>query len=57
MRKRHTEGWSRREFLGVTLAGAAGLLGLKAEPLAAEPLPATTTLRLARNDTDLCMAL
>ncbi|MGE0826393.1 MAG: ABC transporter substrate-binding protein [Candidatus Binatia bacterium] len=56
MHKRHTEGWSRREFLGLTLAGTAGLLGLKPEPLAAEPPPETTTLRLARNDFDLCIA-
>lgn len=39
--------WSRREFLGgLTLAGTAGLLGLHPGPLAAEPLPATTRLRL-----------
>ena len=48
MNKRHAEGWSRREFLGMTLAGTAGLLGLKPESLAAEPPPETTTLRLAR---------
>lgn len=55
MHKRHTEGWSRREFLGVTLAGATGLLGLRPDLVAAEP-PETTTLRLARNDFDLCIA-
>ena len=39
--------WSRREFLGgLTLAGAAGLLGLRPDPAAAEPPPETTTLRL-----------
>jgi NitT/TauT family transport system substrate-binding protein len=54
--RRHAEGWSRREFLGGTLAGAAGLLGLQPEPLAADPPPETTTLRLGRNDWDLCMA-
>ena len=56
MHKRHTEGWSRREFLGVTLVGAAGLLGLRPDLLAAEPPPETTTLRLAGNDYDLCAA-
>ena len=56
MSKRRTEGWSRREFLGLTLAGTAGLLGLKPEPLAAEPPPETTTLRLAQTNGDLCMA-
>ena len=41
------EGWTRRRFLGgVTLAGMAGLLGLHAGPVAAEPPPETTTLRL-----------
>jgi NitT/TauT family transport system substrate-binding protein len=46
MQRRHAEGWSRREFLGgLVLAGAAGLL-LKPEPVAAEPPPETTTLRL-----------
>ncbi len=48
MNKRQAEGWSRREFLGMTLAGTAGLLGLKPEPLAAEPPPETTTLRLVQ---------
>jgi hypothetical protein len=39
--------WTRRRFLGgVTLAGTAGLLGLDAGPVAAEPPPETTTLRL-----------
>jgi hypothetical protein len=39
---------SRRQFLGgLTLAGTAGLLGLKPERLAAEPPPETTNLRLA----------
>jgi NitT/TauT family transport system substrate-binding protein len=56
MTRRHPKGWSRREFLGLTLAGTAGLLGLKPEPLAAEPPPETTTLRLARSPGDLCMA-
>jgi NitT/TauT family transport system substrate-binding protein len=48
MSRRHADGWSRREFLGITLAGTAGLLGLKPESLATEPPPETTTLRLVR---------
>jgi NitT/TauT family transport system substrate-binding protein len=47
MDRRHAEGWSRREFLGgLVLAGAAGLLGLKSELVAAEPPPETTRIRL-----------
>jgi NitT/TauT family transport system substrate-binding protein len=47
MNRRHAEGWRRREFLGgLVLAGTTGFLGLKPEPVAAEPLPETTTLRL-----------
>jgi NitT/TauT family transport system substrate-binding protein len=56
MSRRHTEGWNRREFLGLTIAGAAELLGLKPELVAAEPPPETTTLKLARIDGDLCAA-
>ncbi len=57
MDRRHAEGWSRREFLGgLVLAGAVGLLGLKSEPIAAEPSPETTTLRLVQTPGDLCMA-
>src|SRR6266511_4061336 len=49
MSAEHTEGWTRRRFLGgLTLAGTAGLLGLHARPVAAEPPPETTTLRLMR---------
>jgi NitT/TauT family transport system substrate-binding protein len=48
MHRRHAEGWSRREFLGLTLAGTAGLLGLKPAPVAAEPPPETTRIRLQR---------
>jgi NitT/TauT family transport system substrate-binding protein len=41
------EGWTRRRFLGgVTLAGTAGLLSLHAQPVAAEPPPETTSVRL-----------
>jgi NitT/TauT family transport system substrate-binding protein len=40
---------SRREFLGgLTLAGTAGLLGLRPERVAAEPPPETTTIRLVK---------
>src|SRR5919197_6134350 len=39
--------WSRRQFLGgLTLAGTAGLLGLPPGPVAAEPPPETTRIRL-----------
>src|SRR5262245_55921034 len=39
--------WRRRDFLTRSaLAGAAGLLGRMPEPVAAEPPPETTTLRL-----------
>jgi NitT/TauT family transport system substrate-binding protein len=55
MHWRHAEGWSRREFLGLTLAGTAGLLGLKPEPRAAEPPPETTRIRLHRNPA-ICIA-
>jgi NitT/TauT family transport system substrate-binding protein len=51
----HAEGWSRREFLGLTLAGTAGLLGLRPEPVAAEP-PETTMLRLVQIPTRICEA-
>ena len=40
-------GVSRRELLGgLTLAGAAGLLSLHAQPVAAEPPPETTRIRV-----------
>jgi NitT/TauT family transport system substrate-binding protein len=42
-----TAGWNRRTFLHrLTLVGTAGLLGLRSWPLAAEPPPETTRLRL-----------
>jgi NitT/TauT family transport system substrate-binding protein len=41
----------------LALAGAAGLLGVKLEPLATEPPPETTTLRLIQfPPDDFCMA-
>jgi NitT/TauT family transport system substrate-binding protein len=47
MRTQHTDGWTRRRFLGgLTLAGTAGLLGLHPRPSAAEPPPETTRLRV-----------
>jgi len=53
--QRH-EGWRRREFLGgLTLAGAAGLLGVRVNAAAAEPPPETTTIRLNRT-TSICTA-
>src|SRR5256885_15581601 len=49
MSGRQTVRWSRRQFLGgLTLAGTAGLLGLHPGPVAAEPPPETTRLRLVR---------
>jgi NitT/TauT family transport system substrate-binding protein len=56
MRTAQTDGWTRRRFLGgLTGAGTAGLLGLHPRPVAAEPPPETTTLRLART-TSICQA-
>jgi NitT/TauT family transport system substrate-binding protein len=49
MRTHHARPFSRRKFLGgLTLAGTAGLLGLPPRPVAAEPPPETTRLRLRR---------
>ena len=49
MSSRQTAHWSRRQFLGgLTLAGTAGLLALHPGPVAAEPPPETTMLRLMR---------
>ena len=45
----HARPFSRRQFLGgLTLAGTAGLLGLRPGPSAAEPPPETTRLRLTK---------
>jgi NitT/TauT family transport system substrate-binding protein len=47
MRTQHARRFSRRRFLrGVTLTGTVGLLGWHARPVAAEPPPETTRLRL-----------
>jgi NitT/TauT family transport system substrate-binding protein len=49
MSTQYARSFSRRSFLrGLTLAGAAGFLGLHARRVAAEPPPETTTLRLMR---------
>ena len=53
---RDAGGWSRREFLGwVTAAGAAGFLGLRSGPAAAEPPPETTKLRVVHGSS-ICQA-
>jgi NitT/TauT family transport system substrate-binding protein len=47
MHTRRDAGWNRREFLStLSLAGAAGFLGLRSEAIAAEPAPETTRIRL-----------
>ena len=47
MHSEHIERWTRRAFLGeMTLAGTTALLGLPPRPVAAEPPPETTTIRL-----------
>jgi NitT/TauT family transport system substrate-binding protein len=56
MRAQQAEGWTRRRFIGgLTVAGAAGLIDLHARPVAAEPPPETTALRLART-ASICQA-
>ena len=56
MPNQRAEGWSRRKFLGgLTLAGTAGLIGLKPRLVSAEPPPETTKLTLAQI-TGLCVA-
>ncbi len=56
MGSRDVQWWSRREFLGgMTLAGTAGLLGLRPEPAGAEPPPETTKLRLVQSPA-ICIA-
>ena len=53
----HARRVSRRGFLeGVTLAGTAGLLGLYPRPVAAEPPPETTTLKLFQGTGGVCIA-
>src|SRR5215831_14274184 len=56
MRTQHARRLSRRKFLGgVTLAGTVGLLGLHPRPVAAEPPPETTRLRLVK-ELSICLA-
>jgi hypothetical protein len=56
MSAQQAEGWTRRRFLGgLTVAGAAGLLGLSTRPVAAEPPPETTRLRLHKTS-GICVA-
>ena len=56
MHTRRGTGWNRREFLStLSLAGAAGFLGLRSELVAAEPPPETTRIRLVRSTT-ICYA-
>ena len=50
----HMSRFTRREFVsGLTVAGAAGLLGLRPDPANAEPPPETTTIRLPRYPVDV----
>jgi len=49
MKSRGSNGLSRREFLNrATFAGAATILGLRSETMAAEPPPETTRIRLSQ---------
>ena len=49
MSTQHARQCSRRRFLSkLTLAGAAGFLGLGSRPTAAEPPPETTTITLVQ---------
>jgi NitT/TauT family transport system substrate-binding protein len=58
MRTPHAAGWTRRRFLGgLTVAGTAGLLDLYPKPVAAEPPPETTTIRIVNWDAGfICFA-
>jgi NitT/TauT family transport system substrate-binding protein len=50
------ENWSRREFVrGLTLAGTAGLVGVRPDDATAEPLPETTRIKLIEI-TGICIA-
>jgi NitT/TauT family transport system substrate-binding protein len=56
MSLQQTEGWTRRRFLGgLTVAGTAGLLGLRPNAVVAEPPPETTRLRV-KQEPALCEA-
>jgi NitT/TauT family transport system substrate-binding protein len=57
MSTQRVEGWTRRRFLGgLTVAGTAGLLGLSTRPVAAEPPPEVTKLRLTAQSGAICVA-
>ena len=57
MTTQHAAGWTRRAFLGGwSLAGTAGLLSFPSRPVAAEPPPETTTLRLLKETGRVCWA-
>jgi NitT/TauT family transport system substrate-binding protein len=57
MRAPQAERWTRRRFLGgLTLAGTVGLLGLSTRPVAAEPPPEVTKLRLTAQSGAICVA-
>jgi NitT/TauT family transport system substrate-binding protein len=57
MSDQRCEGWSRREFLAkATLAGAAGIFGVKPNSIAAEPPPETTRIRLQQVAGGVCIA-
>ena len=54
---RNQQRWSRRAFVGgLTLAGAAGVLGLKPGAVAAEPPLETTRIRLLQETGRICWA-
>ena len=56
MSTQHARPFSRRRFLGgLTLVGTAGLLGLRAKPVAAAPPPETTRIRLGQTSS-ICRA-
>jgi NitT/TauT family transport system substrate-binding protein len=45
----HVDRWNRRSFIrGAAVAGAAAVVGLRAEPAIADPPPETTRVRLVR---------
>ena len=55
MSTQYVRQFSRRRFLGgVTLAGTAGLLGVPLRPVAAEPPPETTRIRMVYPDISVC---
>jgi NitT/TauT family transport system substrate-binding protein len=55
MSNQQSDSWSRREFLSaLTLAGAAGFVGMRTTANAAEPAPETTRLKLMETNA-ICM--